>query len=211
MLIGLEQQRYQACQILHLFQHPFANLSETILPELSGNRSTVKIWSAACSTGQEPYSIAMTIEQYLKSNAGCTMNYQIVATDISQTVLDRCKQGEYDEYALNRGLPADMKERYFKQESEGIFRINSGIRRHIRFDKTNLIQPFQKLGKFDVVFCRNVLIYFPRAIKLDILGRIYESLAPGGYLLVGASEGLFGLADRFEMIPCQLGIIYRKL
>ncbi len=192
-------------------QHPFTNLSETILPELSGSRSSLKVWSAACSTGQEPYSIAMTIEKYLRDNPGCAMNHQIIATDISQTVLDRCKEGAYDEYALNRGLPADMKERYFQLESDGTYRINSEIRRHIRFEKTNLIQSFQKLGKFDVIFCRNVLIYFPRAVKLDILDRIHHSLVPGGYLFVGASEGLFGMAGRFEMLPCKFGIIYRKL
>lgn len=192
-------------------QHPFINLENTILPELSKKNSPIKIWSAACSTGQEPYSIAMTIEQYIENGSSPFLNYTITATDISGSVLDNCRQGTYDEYAISRGLPEEMKERYFHPETNGVLRINNEIRKNVQFKVKNLIESFSDLGKFDVVFCRNVLIYFSRSVKHDILQRIFESLVPGGYLLVGASEGLAGMSDRFEMIPCRLGIIYRKL
>lgn len=191
-------------------QHPFVNLEHTILPDLSENNSPIKIWSAACSSGQEPYSIAMTIEQYIENSTKPALNYSIVATDISESILDKCREGTYDEYAIGRGLPDEKKQRYFHPEANGVFRINREIRKNIHFKANNLTESFRDLGKFDVVFCRNVLIYFPRSVKRDILDRIFESLLPRGYLLVGASEGLAGMADRFEMIPCSLGIIYRK-
>lgn len=191
-------------------QHPFLNLSDIILPDIAKKKAPIKIWSAACSTGQEPYSIAMTLERYIQKNASALFDYSIVATDLSESALDQCRQGRYDEYAVGRGLPEEMRKRYFHPESDGTLTINGEIRQKIRFERCNLIESFSGLGKFDVVFCRNVLIYFPRAVKLDILERIHQSLVPGGYLLVGASEGLAGIADRFEMIPCHLGIIYRK-
>ncbi|MDF1642773.1 MAG: protein-glutamate O-methyltransferase CheR [Pseudomonadales bacterium] len=192
-------------------RHPFINLENTILPELSKNNSPIKIWSAACSSGQEPYSIAMTIEQYTENSSNPSLNYSIVATDVSESMLDKCRQGIYDEYAVGRGLPEEMKERYFHPDTNGVLKINNQIRKNIRFKAKNLIESFRDLGRFDVVFCRNVLIYFPHSVKLDILNRIFESLLPGGYLLVGGSESLAGMADRFEMVSCRSGIIYRKL
>ena len=191
--------------------HPFVNLVRKILPELQERTADIRIWSAACSTGQEPYSIAMAIEWYLNKNPNYSPNYQIQATDISPTVIDQCKEAIYDEYALTRGLSEKIKQQYFQPETDGMFSVNAQIQRHVRFSVLNLIQPFDRLGTFDVVFCRNVLIYFPREVKVEILHRIHTSLAPGGYLFVGASEGLFDLADKFEMIPCDLGIVYRKL
>jgi len=192
-------------------KHPFVNLVRKILPDLQKRKSDIRIWSAACSTGQEPYSIAMAIEWYLHANPSCGLNYKIQATDISPTVLEKCKTAIYDEYALARGLSEKLKQKYFQPEPNDQYSVKEHIRRNIRFSPLNLIQSFSGLGTFDVVFCRNVLIYFPRKVKIEILHRIHTSLATGGYLFVGASEGLFDLSDKFEMIPCDLGIVYRKL
>ncbi|MBL4584377.1 MAG: protein-glutamate O-methyltransferase CheR [Pseudomonadales bacterium] len=192
-------------------QHPFTNLTETILPELANTKSAIKIWSAACSTGQEPYSIAMCLEEFLKQNSSLRLDYSITATDVSESVLSACREGRYDEYALGRGLPDAFKKRYFEHEADGSFRIEDDVRHHVSFGAKNLLDSFNDLGEFDVVFCRNVLIYFPSEIKRAILEKIYDSLVPGGYLLVGASEGLSSLGTHFKMITCPLGIIYRKI
>ena len=191
-------------------QHPFSNLTDRILPELAENSTSLKIWSAACSTGQEPYSIAITIQEYLKNNPGIRLNSNILATDISENVLKKCREGLYDEYELSRGLSEQQKIRYFDHQSDSMLRIKQELRRSIRFESMNLIHSFKKLGVFDLIFCRNVLIYFPESVKDDILRRIHGSLRRGGYLLLGSSEGVRGLGDLFDMIPCNDGIVYQK-
>ena len=191
-------------------QHPFSNLTEKILPELTSRSSSVKIWSAACSTGQEPYSIAMTIQEYLRRNSEKKLSYRILATDISEHALDRCRNGVYDEYDLGRGLSTEQRMQYFEPQSGHKLRVKQTLRHSIKFEPLNLIHSFKQLGTFDLVFCRNVLIYFPILVKNDILQRIHNSLRPGGYLLLGSSENVGDLRDMFDMIPCDIGIVYQK-
>ena len=191
-------------------QHPFSNLVEKILPDLTSKSSSLNIWSAACSTGQEPYSIAMTIQKYLKNNPEKKLSYRIRATDISEHALDRCREGIYDEYDLSRGLSDEQRTQYFEPQPNHKLQVKQALRHSIKFEPLNLIHSFKQLGSFDLVFCRNVLIYFPRSVKNDILQRIHDALRPGGYMLLGASESVRGLGDIFEMIPCDYGIVYRK-
>lgn len=189
--------------------HPFKILQEKLLPEVSANQKSLDIWCAASSTGQEPYSISMIIEEFKRANPGKFTSEKIVATDISTSALDAAKKGMYDQLALGRGMPQDLLKRYFSEKDDR-WQVNSVVQARIQFRILNLLHSFSMLGKFDIIFCRNVLIYFSSELKKDILTRIHGNLKPGGYLLLGASEALSGLPDHYEMVQCSPGIIYRK-
>ncbi|WP_394166808.1 CheR family methyltransferase [Photobacterium piscicola] len=189
--------------------YPFTVLADKILPELAANRRPLKIWSAASSSGQEPYSMAMTIlEQQLK-RPGLLPSIQITATDISQTMLDMCREGVYDNLALSRGLSVERRRLFFESHISGGMQVNPRVKQLVNFRTQNLKDSYVLLGKFDVIFCRNVLIYFSPATKVKVLNQLAASLNPGGYLFLGASESLTGLCDRFEMVRCNPGIIYK--
>ena len=126
-------------------------------------------------------------------------------------MLEQCKKAEYDGLSLGRGLSQDRLQRFFEQAEEGIWRVKPDVRKRVRFQPMNLMDSFSGLGKFDVVFCRNVLIYFSAELKVDILRRIHGTLRPGGYLILGASEGLAGVKEFYEMVQCNPGIIYRAI
>lgn len=191
--------------------YPYEMLKETILPELAKTHtmSPIKIWSAASSSGQEPYSIAMTCFETniprLKTPAGV----QIVGTDISPTMLSLCKQGMYDYIALNRGLSAERKKMFFTKVSEQCMSVNEEIKRLVNFKLFNLLEHYGSMGKFDVIFCRNVLIYFSPQVKSKIINQLAQSLNPNGYLFLGASESVTGLTDRFDMERHEHGIVFR--
>lgn len=191
--------------------YPYEMLKETILPELAKTHtmSPIKIWSAASSSGQEPYSIAMTCFETniprLKTPAGV----QIVGTDISPTMLSLCKQGMYDYIALNRGLSAERKKMFFTKVSEQCMFVNEEIKRLVNFKLFNLLDHYGSMGKFDVIFCRNVLIYFSPQVKSKIINQLAQSLNPNGYLFLGASESVSGLTDRFDMERHERGIVFR--
>ena len=191
--------------------YPYEMLKETILPELAKTHTTspIKIWSAASSSGQEPYSIAMTCFETniprLKTPAGV----QIVGTDISPTMLSLCKQGMYDYIALNRGLSAERKKLFFTKVSEQCMSVNEEIKRLVNFKLFNLLDHYGSMGKFDVIFCRNVLIYFSPQVKSKIINQLAQSLNPNGYLFLGASESVSGLTDRFDMERNERGIVFR--
>lgn len=189
--------------------HPFEILKNKLLPEILENQRSMDIWCAASSTGQEPYSISMVMEEYKKKNLGKLTSERIVATDISTTALDIAKKGMYDQLALGRGMPKEFLDSYFEKTEEG-WQIEANIAKKVQYRSLNLLTPYSMLGKFDIVFCRNVLIYFSSDLKKDILTRIHGVLKPGGYLLLGASEALNGLPDLYEMVHCHPGIIYRK-
>lgn len=192
--------------------HPFRILSEKLLPELAARNSTqpLRIWSAACSTGQEPYSIAMAIEEYKRFQPGRLKGEaRIVATDISRSVLDTAKRGEYEMLALGRGLSPERQRHFFAALPSGGWKVKPQLQRMVEFRELNLLDRYL-LGKFDLIFCRNVLIYFSADHKKDILTRMHACLNPGGYLILGASESLNGLSHLYEMVQCHPGIIYRK-
>lgn len=189
--------------------HPFKILQEKLLPEFCEKQKSIDIWCAASSTGQEPYSISMVLEEFKRRNPGKLSSEKIVATDISSSALEAARKGVYDQLALGRGMPKDMLEKYFKQTDDG-WAVERGIASRVQYRMLNLLHSYSLLGRFDIVFCRNVLIYFSSDLKKDILTRIHGQLKTGGYLLLGASEALNDLPDLYEMVQCHPGIIYRK-
>jgi chemotaxis protein methyltransferase CheR len=186
---------------------PFDRLGDTVLPELLRTRALrkkIRIWSAAASTGQEPYSIAMLLDRKPEL-AG--WQAEILATDISGEAIERAKAGLYSQFEVQRGLPIQMLMQHF-EEVAGQWRIVDRLRKRVDFQTVNLLTDFSKLGQFDVVFLRNVLIYFERDTKLDVLARVRDVLAPDGYLLLGAAETMVGLGDLFKMVP-ETRALYR--
>ena len=189
--------------------YPFTVLSDKILPELAANKKPIKIWSAASSSGQEPYSMAMTVLETQAKRPGLLPSIQITATDISQTMLETCRAGVYDNLALSRGLSPERRRMFFEDNGDGRMRVNNKVKQMVNFRPQNLKDSYALLGKFDIIFCRNVLIYFSPEMKSKVLNQLAASLNPGGYLFLGASESLTGLTEKFEMIRCNPGIIYK--
>ncbi|WP_430459843.1 CheR family methyltransferase [Thalassolituus sp. LLYu03] len=190
--------------------HPYRIFREKLLPEMAAQRRAVKIWSAACSTGQEPYSLSIEIEEFRKKNPGQLMTGErILATDISPSSLAQAKEGVYQQLAIRRGMNDQHLKNYFDTVDDDRWRINNQIKSRVDFRQQNLQQSFSLLGKFDIIFCRNVLIYFSADLKYDILKRMHGSLNPGGYLMLGASEAMNNLSEFYEMVQCHPGIVYR--
>jgi chemotaxis protein methyltransferase CheR len=193
---------------------PFAFLEAEVLPKLAararaGAREATRIWCAACSTGQEAYSTAMTVLECARSAVGPPARLvEIVATDVSPSVLFLARAGRYDGFAMGRGLPDHMRERYFTRSGE-LWAVGEEVKRMVRFEKHNLQDSFGRLGVFDVVLCRNVLMYFADELKRDILQRMRAALRPGGYLLLGSAESPAGYCDRFELVKHGRGVFYR--
>jgi chemotaxis protein methyltransferase CheR len=190
--------------------HPFKIFREKLLPELAKTRRPLRIWSAACSTGQEPYSLSIAIEEFKRLNPGALMgDVKIIATDISPTALAIAKEGLYPQLALKRGMGDAHLKQYFTQQGDDEWKINDEIKRRIEFRALNLQTSYSLLGKFDIVFCRNVLIYFSADFKMDILKRIHGTLNNDGHLFVGASEAVSNLADYYKMQQFNPGISYQ--
>lgn len=187
---------------------PFDRLTDTILPALHKSRpnKTLNVWCAAASSGQEPYSIAMTIKESGLFNVG--WNVRIVGTDLSKDILDKAKAGTYTQFEVQRGLPVQLMLKYFTQDGDK-WHISQDIKRMVQFKPYNLLDPFTSLGKFDIVFIRNVLIYFDRETKADILARTSKVLADDGYMLLGAAETVVGITTDFEPVKDKRGI-YQK-
>ncbi len=185
---------------------PFDHLRDTILPALMQTRASrklVRIWSAASSTGQEPYSIAMCLKEKAEQLAG--WRFEIVATDLSQEVLEKSKAGIYSQFEVQRGLPIQLLVKYFAQTGE-LWQINAEIRGMVQHRQFNLLQDFSQLGKFDVVFCRNVLIYFDQETKTNVFERISGVMEPDGMLMLGAAESVVGITDAFRPCPDKRGL-----
>ncbi|MCG8425946.1 MAG: protein-glutamate O-methyltransferase CheR [Chromatiales bacterium] len=188
----------------------FRMLTEKAFPEILGRQSgrPLRIWSAACSSGQEPYNLSMIAHDYQMRNPGRVSNVEIVATDISTTILQDAKKGIYCGIAASRGLTQDQRSRYFLAKGDCL-EVRPEVKRRVTFRELNLTKGYELLGKFDVVFCRNVLIYFSSEQKQDILRRIARSLNPGGYLFMGSTESLSAHSDQYEMVSALGGIAYR--
>ena len=177
---------------------PFEHLRDTVLPLMLKARANVRslrIWSAACSTGQEPYSIAMCLKEKAPLLSGWRI--EIVATDLSQEVLEKSRAGIYSQFEVQRGLPIQMLVKHFTQSGE-IWQVNADIRAMVQHRQLNLLQDFSQLGRFDVIFCRNVLIYFDQETKAAIFERIAKVLEPDGMLMLGAAESVVGITDAFR-------------
>jgi chemotaxis protein methyltransferase CheR len=184
---------------------PFDHLQQTILPALlqaRASRRSLRIWCAASSTGQEPYSIAMCVKEFAALSG---WRVEIMATDLSQEVLEKSKAGIYSQFEVQRGLPIQMLVKYFTQTGE-LWQLNADIRAMVQHRQLNLLQDFSHLGTFDVVFCRNVLIYFDQDTKASIFDRLARMLEGDGVLLLGAAESVVGISDAFKPYPERRGL-----
>jgi chemotaxis protein methyltransferase CheR len=185
---------------------PFENFENVVLPYLIENAKrgkTLRIWCAACSSGQEPYSIAMILKEKQAQLKG--VRIEIIATDISDRVLATAKQGLYSQFEVQRGLPVTKLVSFFKQAEEK-WQISDEIKSMITFKNFNLLDPMTSLGQFDVVFCRNVLIYFDIPTKAKVLEGISRQMARDGYLFLGGAETVLGVTDKFSSIKDVRGL-----
>jgi chemotaxis protein methyltransferase CheR len=185
---------------------PFDHLRDTIMPEVlraRAARKSIRIWCAAGSTGQEPYSIAMCLKEMGALVAGWRI--EILATDLSQEVLEKSKAGIYSQFEVQRGLPIQLLVKHFKQLGE-LWQINPDIRSMVQHRQLNLLHDFSQLGVFDVIFCRNVLIYFDQETKINIFNRLARQVEADGFLVLGAAETVVGLTDTFRPIPERRGL-----
>jgi chemotaxis protein methyltransferase CheR len=185
---------------------PFDFFAKETLPQFIRERAktrSLRIWCAAASTGQEPYTLAMILKEAARQLDGWRVD--LVATDISTESLARAKAGRYTQFEVQRGLPITFLVKYFKKQDE-MWEISPDIRKMVDYRPLNLLGPFASLGKFDLVFCRNVLIYFDTATKADILDRIGRQMADDGQLVLGGAETVLGVTESFKVMPGQRGI-----
>jgi chemotaxis protein methyltransferase CheR len=185
---------------------PFDHLKATVLPELlraRAGRRALRIWCAASSTGQEPYSIAMCLKELGSMLAGWRV--EIVATDLSHGVLEKSRAGLFSQFEVQRGLPIQLLVKHFTQVGE-LWQLNADIRSMVQFKQLNLLQDFSHLGGFDVIFCRNVLIYFDQDTKTNVFSRLAKRIEPDGFLMLGAAETVVGLTNAFKPYPERRGL-----
>jgi chemotaxis protein methyltransferase CheR len=185
---------------------PFDHFRDTIMPEVlkaRAGRKSVRIWCAAGSTGQEPYSLAMCLKEMSAALSGWRV--EIIATDLSQEVLEKSRAGVYSQFEVQRGLPIQLLVKYFKQIGE-LWQISADIRAMVQHRQLNLLHDFSQLGTFDVIFCRNVLIYFDQDTKVNVFGRLARSMEADGFLALGAAETVVGLTDVFKPFPDKRGL-----
>ncbi len=193
---------------------PFVIMDEVLLKQYhddlkSGKKQKIKIWCAASSTGQEPYSVAMIIHEFARKTPGFSVDkFEIIATDISPTVLYIAMAGRYDGLAITRGLNDSMKNRYFEQTGK-VWAIKPEIKKMVQFKKMNLQDSYAIIGKPDLILCRNVLIYFSDEFKKDILKRMAAMLRPEGYLFLGASESIINYSTEYQMQRHTRGLYYK--
>ncbi|MEA2038528.1 MAG: protein-glutamate O-methyltransferase CheR [Thermodesulfobacteriota bacterium] len=194
---------------------PFELLQHKILPDLIDLRAAgssglfpipIRIWSAACSTGQEIYSIAVVLKELLPDPK--KYNIRLLGTDISDAAIAQASYGRYNKFEIERGLSQDRLHKYFTPYGD-MWKIRDEIRAMVSFKKMNLIQPFDGLGKFDIVFCRNVAIYFSRKDRERLFDKIARILEPDGYLIVGSTESLTGVYPGFEPKRYLRSIFYQ--
>jgi chemotaxis protein methyltransferase CheR len=185
---------------------PFDHFRDSIMPEIMkarANRKSIRIWCAAGSTGQEPYSLAMSLKEMGATLAGWRV--EIIATDLSQEVLEKSKAGIYSQFEVQRGLPIQLLVKYFKQNGE-LWQVSADVRAMVQHRQLNLLHDFSQLGVFDIIFCRNVLIYFDQDTKINIFGRLAKSMEQDGFLVLGAAETVVGLTDVFKPFPDKRGL-----
>lgn len=188
---------------------PFEALSQLVFPDLKSKNPNRKIhiWSNACSTGQEPYSIVMTV---MENKSFSINDFEILATDISPNVIKQAKSGIYSQFEVQRGTPINLLLKYFAKKGVDEWEIIDDAKKHVSFRLFNMMDDFSTISQRDVILCRNVLIYFDSETKKQILEKIAAKLSPNGYLMIGTSENLIGLTDKFEMVKEWPGTYIKK-
>lgn len=185
---------------------PFDTFKATVLPFMEKartGRKTLRIWCAACSSGQEPYSLAMILEEMKKAMPG--WSYEIIATDIDHKILEQAKKAEYTQFEVQRGLPIQMLINYFEQDDK-IWRLKDVIRNKVQYKYFNLLDPMTVMGQFDIIFCRNVLIYFDADTKRTTLDKMVKQITPDGFLFLGGAETVMGVTSSFVAAPDIRGL-----
>lgn len=202
--------------------HPFEEFRRRILPSLAQTirqrreigypAPVARIWSAGCSTGQEPYSLAMAIQDFVGGNPALELrveNFPILATDVSGKALATAREGRFPGHLVDRGLSSEHRHRFFRAEGNS-WTVCEEIRRLIEFRRLNLIDRLNIVGQFEVIFCRNVLIYFDATVRQRVCEQFYELLTPGGLLIIGAAESLYRLETPFVTEQLGATTVYRK-
>ncbi|MGH9807316.1 MAG: CheR family methyltransferase, partial [Terriglobia bacterium] len=185
---------------------PFDHFRDAIMPEIlraRAARKSLRIWCAAGSTGQESYSLAMCLKEMSAALTGWRV--EILATDLSQEVLEKSRAGIYSQFEVQRGLPIQLLVKNFKQIGE-LWQINPDLRAMVQHRQLNLLHDFSQLGHFDVIFCRNVLIYFDQDTKTNVFGRLARTIEPDGFLVLGAAETVVGLTEQFKPVGDRRGL-----
>ena len=189
---------------------PFEHFRDTIMPALIASHSgrrRIRIWCTAAASGQEPYSLAMLLREMNQQLAG--FRIEILASDLSNEMLEKAKAGIYSQFEVQRGLPIQQLVKYFSQVGEA-WQIAPEIRAMVSFRQLNLLQDFGHLGSFDLIFCRNVLIYFDQPTKIGVLDRLARVIEPDGFLVLGAAETVIGLTAAFKPMPDRRGLYVPK-
>jgi chemotaxis protein methyltransferase CheR len=203
--------------------HPFDELRRSILSKLASRLieqkatdrlsfAKIRIWCAAVATGQEAYSVAMALTDFLaaRSVSGLTIDdFSIIATDISSNALATAREGRYSSAELSRGMTTEQRGRFFRQEG-GVWTVDASLRRIVDFRRVNLIQPLPDLGTFDLILCRNLLIYLDEATRRRLCLGLYSALNPQGILMIGAAESLYGVTDAFTLVRFGNTVVHRK-
>jgi chemotaxis protein methyltransferase CheR len=185
---------------------PFEHFRSIVMPALIAARRSarsIRIWCAAASNGQEPYSLAMCLKQMEREIAGWRI--ELLATDLSGEVLEKARSGIYTQFEVQRGLPIQLLIKHFTQTGE-LWQIAPEIRAMVKYQQLNLLSDFSRLGIFDLIFCRNVLIYFDQPTKTDVLERLARVTASDGFLVLGAAETVVGLTDSFKIVGDKHGL-----
>ncbi|MDA7948708.1 MAG: protein-glutamate O-methyltransferase CheR [Hyphomicrobiaceae bacterium] len=214
MVAGAESLRTKVTQAMTINESffyrdktPFENFRDIMVPAmLESQRSAtrkLRIWCAAASTGQEPYSLAIEIKELEEQFRGWSTD--IIGTDLSEEVLEKARAGLYSQFEVQRGLPIQLLVKYFKQTGS-MWQIDSAIRSMVDYKHFNLLDDYSSLGMFDIIFCRNVLIYFDPETKQDMLARMAKRLQPDGYLVLGAAETVIGISSEFKPVADARGL-----
>ncbi|MGE3609334.1 MAG: protein-glutamate O-methyltransferase CheR [Bacteriovoracaceae bacterium] len=188
----------------------FKALSATMIPEIASRQSSgISIWSAASSSGQEAYSIMMEVSELAKKTSIPPV-YMLVS-DVSETILNRAKEGTYSSLEIQRGLPANLMVEYFEKSENDSWKVKSKLQEHMTFKKINLLESWGSIGPFDIIFVRNVLIYQDVENKKKVIAEMHKRLNPNGYLVLGAAESMFGISNDFKQVASEGAIIYQKV
>lgn len=185
---------------------PFEKFKDVVMPAImaaKGANCRVRIWSAACSSGQEPYTLAIQMKENAAKWPG--VNFEIIATDISEQILNKARTGLYSQFEVQRGMPTPLLIKYFTQTPDG-WQIKDDIKRMVTYKNVNLLDNLSHMGSFDIIFCRNVLIYFDQPTKSDVLSKLSNLIAPHGFLFLGGAETVLGLTTAFKPMQDERGL-----
>jgi len=186
--------------------HPFDRFKDVVMPKIIENKpagSTIRIWCAACSSGQEPYSLGIILKENAAKYAG--YNFEIIATDLSEDILQKAREAKYTQFEVQRGMPIQLLVKYFNQEGTDWF-LKDDIKSMVKFSKFNLLHSMAQFGTLDVIFCRNVLIYFDPETKAKVLAELHGRCAKHGVLFLGGAETVVGVTDQFKPLAGERGL-----